>query len=155
MSWRGPSGLGREAHPELQQRLRRHIAGNDGDAVAGLGAGGRRIDPAPADRIAQRRQTVTGGHREQVRSTEPQGIFEHEDNVRLGHRPDGYETHSALHPRIDRITGLQDVAQNHFGHSGDRRVFKIDSKPLPLPTGAARLATSETSAPSNITGRAR
>jgi len=29
------------------------LQGHDGDTVAGFGAGGRRIDPAPADRIAE------------------------------------------------------------------------------------------------------
>ena len=123
------SGLGREAVHQLQQRLRRHILQrHDGDAVAGFGAGGRRIDPACADRVAERRQTIAGGVANKHDSAEPQGIFEHEDNVRLGNRPDGYQADGALHPRIDRVACLQDVAQHHLGDGGDRRVFEIEFK---------------------------
>ncbi|OIQ70273.1 hypothetical protein GALL_481140 [mine drainage metagenome] len=123
------SGFGRETIHQLQQRLRRHVLqGNDGDAVAGLRARDRGIDPAGADRIAERRQAVAGGVANKHDPADPQGIFQNKYNVGFGHRPYGHKAHGALHPRVDRVAGLQNVAQHHLGHGGDRRVFEIELK---------------------------
>ena len=46
----------------------------------------------------------------------------------MSDRPDRYQADGALHSWIDRVARLEDVAQHHFGHGGDRGVLEIQFK---------------------------
>ena len=57
---------------------------------------------------------------------ESQRALEDEDDVRLRNRFDRDKADGVLHPRVNRIAGAQNVAEQDFGHRRDRGVFKIE-----------------------------
>ena len=101
------------------------MQGHHGDAVAGLWIACGRIDPAGANRIAERRQAIAGVVADQYHAAQPQRILEHEHDVGLRHRSDRYQADGALHARIDGVAGTQNVAEHNFRDGCYRRVLEI------------------------------
>src|SRR6185295_16433724 len=61
-----------------------------------------------------------------------QRALQYEQEVAFGHWTSGRETDGALHARIDRVAGLQDVAEDDLGDGLHRRVFEIELEALAI-----------------------
>ncbi|MGY3440712.1 hypothetical protein ACVW17_000713 [Bradyrhizobium sp. USDA 4473] len=124
---------GGEAVGQLQQGLGRHILQrNHRDAEAGFRIGRRGIDAAAADGVAERRQTIACRILEQHHAAEAERILKHENHVGFRHRADRHQAHRALHPRVDGVADMQDVAEHDLGDGRHRRALEIQVEAIAI-----------------------
>src|SRR5579864_5506396 len=121
------TGSGCKTIHQLQESLRGDVLQwYDRDAVSRFGVSGRTVYSPCADRIANWGQAIAGGVANKRDAADPERALKHEDDIGFCDRMHRYEADSTLDTRVNRVAGLQDIAEHHFGDGGDWRAFEIE-----------------------------
>jgi hypothetical protein len=94
-------------------------------------AGSRRAGPphesgAAGPHLCRRRDPVDAALLQQDRTHRGQSRFQHRQELIPGQRLGGPQRDGALHLRVERVIGCQQVTQHDLQHLADRRVLEIE-----------------------------
>jgi hypothetical protein len=128
--WVGSDRTGscREAFQEFRDRLHRDmLQWNHRDSITRLriAALPRAIDAATADGVVRRNDMVAPGIVHQYRIARVQGALQDEQHLGFRNRTSRGKADGSLHPRIDRITHPENVAQNDLRHGAHGTILEV------------------------------
>ena len=97
---------------------------NDRNAVSRLQTL-RAVDRTGTRRLARWNKPISAAFTHQGYIADAQRALQHVEDILPRHRPPRRQGDGPLHTRINRVADVQNIAKDHLGYRGDRRILKI------------------------------